>query len=361
MAKSKITVDEYFNHLESQMLNLEFNCGKWLLNKREYELRGKGGLFDTLRKITGSWVVDKKHQDDLINFMITFNADPDGEWPELEILAPAREKIKTGLDPLAYPLTEKELKLIHYLIDGKADQNYAVFFYGQGGSGKSTIGNIVCQLFGEKNVCHLAFNEVGNAFKRAELSGKRLWYDDDIAPEWSKGASGTFKKVITHAKDQFEEKFQKPYDGQYRCKCFFCGNKIPSFDYADSGMLRRVIYYRKDFITARIQTDEDLTNKIWSREELINFAAWALSTPIDDLYETFKKETRDIIRENNTVGKFMSLFKDTKQNYNEYEIFCSDRNYRAYYNSDNFEKIKALFESWEAEDEGNKNKKLYEF
>lgn len=361
-ANRNMRADEFYDYARDHGFEVKLICGKWILNGREYALSGgKGSLFGRLRLVS-NWICEERNQKAFVNYMTTMEADTYGEWPELEILKDARERLKIGLEPLAYPLNEKELKIIHYLIDGKPNQTYAIFFLGLGNSGKTTICNIIRQLFGRENVCNCHFNEIGSSFKRNELMGKRLWCDDDISRNWTESQTGTFKKIVTHAVDQFEAKFQAPVESEYRCKCLFCGNVVPNFDYADTGTMRRIIYYRKDSFTQPIlNCDEDLSTKTWSREDLVNFAAHALNTPIDDLYETFKEETRQLIMENNTVGKFIL----TKQpaTYDNFQNYCDNNGYRAVYNKDNFDKIVSLFTTWENEKdyESYKNAQQFQF
>ena len=84
----------------------------------------------------------------------------DGDWPELPIITMAKELIAGGYVPekLAYPLTDKELKIINYLLVGKPE--YGIFFYGVGGSGKSTICRIICKIFGDNNCCFTPLQDI---------------------------------------------------------------------------------------------------------------------------------------------------------------------------------------------------------
>lgn len=341
---------DYYQALVAQGLRLEYMCGKWLLNGEETKLTGRNGAYYRFLMVLGdAWITEKKNQDALTHLVKSMIGDPDGAWPENQILTKAREKIALGVDPLAYPLTEKELKIIHYLLLPKEanGESYAFFFYGRGGSGKSTIGNIICQLFGEGDYCALPFSCIGDKFRRSELFGKRFWYDEDIAPDWRETWSSSFKKIITGGKDQFEEKFQNPFDGSYRCKALFCCNKLPRFDYTDSGMLRRVLIYRKETISERIETTEDLSLKVWSKEELVNFAAHALLTPIDDLEETFREETRRSIIEVNSIGKYLKencIFKEIS--YDGYRSYCMSSGINAIFSRENYENYVKIFLEW---------------
>ena len=335
----KMEAFEFYRMLESQMINVEFISGKWLLNKKEYPLYGKEGLLNKLGRLF-DWIEIEKNSKAFVNYIIDKQAEINGEWPELPILKEARELIKNNsIDKnLAYPLNEKELKIIHYLLEGDPKDTYAIFFYGVGGSGKSTICNLIAEMFGDLDTSRCGFTQLGEKFARETLAGKRLWYDTDISPNWSENATNTLKKVITHDKDQFEQKGKNPYVAQYRCKPLFCCNVVPKFDISDSGLLRRIIYYSKN---EKIKNpDGTLANKKWSREELVNIAANALLTDISDFYKTFEEETHDSIMSSNNVAKY-GICKE----YDTYRTKCSAAGVYPY-SQEKWEKLKDLFTEW---------------
>ena len=105
---------DYYQALVAQGLRLEYMCGKWLLNGEETKLTGRNGAYYRFLMVLGdAWITEKKNQDALTHLVKSMIGDPDGAWPENQILTKAREKIALGVDPLAYPLTDKELKIIH--------------------------------------------------------------------------------------------------------------------------------------------------------------------------------------------------------------------------------------------------------
>lgn len=151
--------------------DVEWISGKWFKNKKE---------IDNINKFLTRTGHVKDGVNDLKNFKRTFIEvyGEEGPWPELPIITKAKELIRQGykVEKLAYPLNEKELKILNYLLIGRPQ--YAVFFYGVGGSGKSTICNIFCQIFGRNNV--FASNLIDISRFNIGLMDARLFYDDDM-------------------------------------------------------------------------------------------------------------------------------------------------------------------------------------
>lgn len=338
--KSLLTEVHLYNALNSNGYKLELISGKWFLNGKEFSLFGLNGIKDKLCTALPMYFGSEAISSKFIKWFVSTKNDVDGEWPELPIVTKAKAKIAEGYRPkgLAYPLNKKELKIIHYLINGDPEDTYAVFFYGVGGSGKSTICNLIASLFGNLDVSHCSFNSLTEKFARETLAGKRLWYDSDINANWSDRASNTFKKIITHDKDQFEKKGQDPYIAQYRCKCLFCCNVPPKFDLTDSGVLRRIIYYSKN---EKIKNPNgNLVHKKYTEDELLDIAIAALLTDMTDWTNDFINETREIIMYTNNVAKYGMC-----ENYETYLVACSSA--RALpYGIDKWQTLKEMFNSW---------------
>lgn len=355
MRNKKITAREMYYMLKNQFLNVEFICGKWFLNGKEYSYRGKTGICEQLSAYT-DWFWEDKNKKEFFSYMTLDQADMYEPWPEMEIVKQAKEKIKEGYEPktLAYPLNEKELKILHYLLDGDPKDTYGIFFHGVGGSGKSSVCNVYKEIFGMNDVSYCQFDQLSNKFARATVAGKRLVYDDDVSPNWNSSWAGTFKKMVTGAFDQFEEKFQSAYNAQYRCKMLFCCNVIPKFDVDDSGLLRRIIYYSKDQKISN--PNGTLANRKYTADELLDFTVAALRTDITNFYQTFEKETKEIIMYSNNVAKYGMV-----GSYDTYKVQCQSAGVYPYA-QEKWEKLKELFEEWQ--DNGEKDKqelKFFEF
>lgn len=340
MAAIKLNEAQVFNQLYSMGYLIELSSGKWFLNGKEYKLYGMGGICYILCSILPNYFGSEANTERFIKWFINNRNNEEGQWPELPMLTKAKKKISEGYQSkeLAYPLNEKELKIIHYLVDGDPKDNYAIFFHGIGGSGKSTICNLIASIFGDLDTSRCGFTQLGEKFARETLAGKRLWYDADISANWSENATNTLKKVITHDTDQFERKGKNPYTAQYRCKALFCCNVAPKFDVTDTGLLRRIVYYSKN---KKIENpDGNLANKKYTEDELIDIVIAALNTDISNFYKDFEKETREIIMSTNNVAKYGIC-----DNYDTYKIQCSAAGVYPYA-QEKWEKLRELFREW---------------
>lgn len=340
MAQIKLNEAQVYTALKDMGYSLRLISGKWFLNGKEYKLYGMGGITYILCTIMPNYFGSETNTNKFIKWFTNNLNDMEGEWPELPILTMAKEKLSTGYRPekLAYPLNESELKIIHYLLDGDPKDTYAIFFYGVGGSGKSTICNLIASMFGNLDVSRCSFNSLTEKFSRETLAGKRLWYDSDINAAWSDKSSNIFKKIITHDADQFEKKGQNPYDAQYRCKALFCCNVPPKFDLTDSGILRRIIYYSKN---EKIKNpDGNLVNKKYTQDELVDIAVAALLTDMTNWTEEFMKDTHQIILETNNVGKYGMV-----REYDTYVELCQSARVLPY-GKEKWEILKEMFSEW---------------
>lgn len=303
---------QFYAQLQSNLLyNIEPINGKWFVNGVERDLFGKGSIYSDLVKIYPGYLGDPKKWRDLLNYLESASNDYESEWPKLPILKDAEDLIAQGYKPekLAYPLNNQELKILHYLLDSDEKDTYMIFFYGVGGSGKSTICNIFTEIFGKKDVSFCPFHQIGEKFARETLAGKRIWFDDDINPVFTQNANSLLKKITTHGFDQFEKKGMNPYMAQYRCKPLFCCNKIPKFDLTDTGLLRRILYYAKN---EPIQNpDGSLANKKYTYEELLDIVVAALLTDMTDWDIEFKKGTLEILKQTNPILKIETDNYDT--------------------------------------------------
>lgn len=341
----KRTEPEIFQCLQNMGIEIRLCCGKWIVNGREYVLNGLGGLRNRLAESCASAIPELASvsgMDRFIKYMQSDRNEPRGEWPTMRILKKAREMIDGGYKPkeLVYPLTEKELKLINYFLQG--NEPLVVFFYGVGGSGKSTVANIIEGLFGLEDTSHCAFADLGNGFLREDMAGKRFWRDDDINANWSGTQAGTLKKIATKAIDQFNPKGERAYDAQYRCKGLLCCNVPPKFDVSDSGLLRRILYYKKDKKIENVILGLD--SKVYSEEELLDIACAALLVDMTDWLKDFEEETHEVIMISNNVAKYGMC-----KYYELYVERCMKAGVRAF-GEDKWMTLKELFASWGAVD-----------
>lgn len=303
--------------------NLEFISGKWFKNKKEIK---------DIRKylMALGWFKSVNRLDETIDVYILLYGNT-GLWYDLQIVEDAK-KIKE-LKPLCYPLNTKQLKIINYLL--RHDEEIFFILTGVGGSGKSTFGNIICQIF-ENDTASLSLSDLGDPFMLATGVNHRLIYSTEINSDEIN--NGKLKQLFSNEEITVNPKFEKPYKTRCQSAFFFNCNIVPKLDLCDSGILRRILYYSMD---EKIKNPNPKLNKItWEYQELVNIVAHALSINMENWQKDFEKETRYNLVKNNSVY----LLKD-KDNYKDYANSCREKGYRPF-SENKYLEIRNLLKEW---------------
>lgn len=302
---------------------LRFISGKWfyadeeIKNIRKYML--VSGYADTMHEL-----------DDIIDmYQVMFGEI--GKWADLPIIKEA--KALTKLEPMCYPLNDKQLKIINYLL--RHDEEIFFILTGVGGSGKSTFGNIICKIF-DNDTAALNLSDLGDDFKLATGINKRLIYSTEINSDDIN--NGKLKQLFSNEEITVNPKYQQPYKTRCQSAFFFNCNKNPRLDLSDTGMLRRILYYSMD---TKIQNpDPTLNKKEWTHKDLVNIVAHALAIDMTDWKEDFKEETRYNLIKDNSVYRFKDI-----TNYSEYVDKCKDEGLKAF-SKPNWDNIRELLYEW---------------
>lgn len=302
---------------------LRFISGKWfyadeeIKNIRKYML--VSGYADTMHEL-----------DDIIDmYQVMFGEI--GKWADLPIIKEA--KALTKLEPMCYPLNDKQLKIINYLL--RHDEEIFFILTGVGGSGKSTFGNIICKIF-DNDTAALNLSDLGDDFKLATGINKRLIYSTEINSDDIN--NGKLKQLFSNEEITVNPKYQQPYKTRCQSAFFFNCNKNPRLDLSDTGMLRRILYYSMD---TKIQNpDPTLNKKEWTHKDLVNIVAHALAIDMTDWKEDFKEETRYNLIKANSVYRFKDI-----TNYSEYVDKCKDEGLKAF-SKPNWDNIRELLYEW---------------
>ena len=256
-------------------------------------------------------------------------------WPELPLvteakeLGPITEKIE-----LPFPLTKKQLIIINRLLFHPEDERLFITT-GVGQSGKSTFLNIIKQLF-DNDYSSSSLGDLSNGFVVAEAVKHRLICSDELG----KGDLDTkvLKQLASKQPLFINPKNATPHEIISQSALFWCCNNVPKIDATDSGILRRIVYYRRDKIIEN--PDSSLNKKKFTYQELLIIARRALAYEDDNWFEHFRKETYENIMKNNSV--YLCLNKNT---YEDYKMTCTKKGLKPY-SEPNWLEIKELFTKW---------------
>lgn len=315
-------------------------AGKWFKGKEEFP--------DVRRELLTNQIYKSREPDDAEKAMAYFigaYGDPRGKWPLSPIVAEGMQYLKNhdnglSLPPMAYPLGDPQLLILNRLLYG--GEEYMFILTGTGGSGKSTVGNIVIQVFGS-DCAFLNLGELSDDFHLAMGAGKRLIYSDELNAEAM--ASNVIKTLVSKQDLAINPKFGKPYMIRWQGNLFFCCNRPPKMDISDPGLLRRICYYYMD--KRIVSPDPTMQKREYSKEELTNFVAHALMVPTQNWFETyFRSDTHKALRSVNSV--WLTRMRH-HGDYQLYKTACSLSNYKPYA-EDKFLAVWQVFQDWEEED-----------
>lgn len=256
----------------------------------------------------------------------------DGDWLELPIIEDARKKEK--LEPMCFPLTKEQLIIINRLLVG-GDEEVMFICTGIGGSGKSTFLNIVKRIF-DNDVGACTLSDL-SGFQLAEAIKHRLIASDELnADELDNGA---LKTLVSRQSVQANPKNQTPYQVKTQSALFFCCNQPPKVDLSDTGLLRRIVYYKMD---KKIENpDTTLQKRDWSYDDLVNIVAHALRVDIKDWRKIFDDDTHHYLLKDNSVWRF----RYSANNYDDYVSMCSQARLKPY-SEPKYQALCQLIDEW---------------
>ena len=302
---------------------LKFISGKWFYGDEEIK--------DIHKYIYKTDYIDSPNQLDDVIESLKLEYGTNGLWPDLPIVKEALALKE--LKPMCYPLTEKQLIIINYLL--RHDEEIFFILTGVGGSGKSTFANIICKIF-DNDTASLNLSDLSDDFKLATGIDKRLIYSTEINSDEIN--NGVLKQLFSNEEITINGKYEKPYKARCQSAFFFNCNTPPRLDLSDTGMLRRILYYSMD---TKIQNpDKTLAKKEWTHADLVNIVAHALKVDMTDWQEKFKEETRYNLLKDNSVYRFRS-----EEDYDKYNTKCKNDGLKPF-SKPKWEQIRELLKEW---------------
>lgn len=321
--------------------NLRFISGKWFIDGREIKrlklpvFLGENEVkynYAPFFRINGTSPAGIKA---LLDMYIMMYGEP-GEWLPMPIVSEA--KALTDLKPMCFNLNTKQLKIVNYLL--KHNEEKCIILTGVGGSGKSTFGNIVKQIF-ENDVGSATLSALSNPFMLEEAIKNRLVYSDELNSE--ELDNGVLKTLFSNQTIQVQAKGQTPYETRCQSAFLFCCNRPPYINLTDTGMLRRILYYSMDTVIKN--PDPNFQKRVYSHDDLVNIVAHALNTDMNNWDDEFKNESRYNLMKNNSVFIFYGC-----RDYVSYRERCISAGMKPF-SLPNWEEVRALIIKWKQEAE----------
>lgn len=235
----------------------------------KYMWDSDSGVIDKWHKYCQKQTRDSFHM--LDENLIFSNMEPSRElYASKRLNYPLEKGSITAYDKIIGTLySEEERRKIEWAIgavvsgDSKTIQKFLVF-YGKGGTGKSTILNIIEQLFEGYDTTFDA-KALGSANAQFALEPftsnplVAIQHDGDL----SKIEDNTrLNSLVSHEAMPINEKYKKSYTGYFKCFCFMGTNTPVKITDGKSGLLRRLIDVHPSGNLLPTKEYKKLTNQI---------------------------------------------------------------------------------------------------
>ena len=255
-----------------------------------------------------------------------------------------RSKYLESLDTL-YPHIDWRGILHNILVPNSKPLFHIFYDDGVGGTGKSTLLEVLTKIVGEDFTSNVLLDQFGNRFMFANMLGKYLNVGDDNGKNDELQNVGTLKSIITGGRVTIDRKNISPIDVRIFAKQLFATNILPYIDFTDGGIMRRLNIVQMNKV---IPSDMKLCTL--DEEELGYIIYEALNA--NDLI----KGENELAITTSPLYRFYTGSSD--KTYEKYKYFCSDNGFRQM-NIINFE-VKSKFITSFIESKRNKKPTLIE-
>lgn len=214
---------------------------------------------------------------------------------------------------------------------------------GRAGSGKSSLMNIAIQMLDDDYSA--IENTKGSDYDLDQIVCSRIAYADDVVGDLPI-SSGFLKSIVTHGNISVDPKFKTKYTVKYpQCNIVFLSNEKPRINIGDTGVLRRICWYKKSKPIDK--PDQKKLTQRYNEVELIDLGLYLLSmeewlrsdsTPFN-WFDYFKNDTIEMASASSSVYRFytsLSQLEKCKFCYPNYKDWCKDNGYKPY-NLGNFD------------------------
>lgn len=260
--------------------------------------------------------------DDFMTSAVSYDFDPDATCPNF--LRAINESV-----PEAHDLLQE---FAGYALTTDTRFELALWLFGVGGSGKSTVIEGFKAMLGQGKYLNLGLSDIESSrFALYKLPGKTLAISTE-QPSGLLKATDVLNKIISGEEVRVEQKFQNHYDITPRAKLLWAMNELPRVSDPNNGLFRRVKIIKFPPRAAELR-DVDLKERVklegagilnWALEGLARLRArgrFVIPAGVEDATKEFK-ESNDIpakfieecclVGDDETVvaGKLYSAYKE---------------------------------------------------
>lgn len=207
-------------------------------------------------------------------------------------------------------------ELLYNIIVPNTKPLFHIFYDdGVGGTGKSTLLEVLTKIVGEGFTSNVLLDQFGNRFIFANMLGKYLNVGDDNGKNDELQNVGTLKSIITGGRVTIDRKNISPIEVRIFAKQLFATNILPYIDFTDGGIMRRL-----NIVSMNKVIPSDMTLCKLDEEEISHI-----------VYEIL--QSKDIEVADNELAITSSplyRFYTTQENkkYENYKLYCDDNGFR---------------------------------
>lgn len=260
------------------------------------------------------------------SYPVTF--DPDAKAPTFEGFVKAI-------------LSKTELKFLYewigYLFYRRYPVQKILFIYGVGGSGKSTLINIIRSVIGDQAAASVSLEALmTKQFAAAGLFQKTANFDSDAKAQYLE--DGAILKTLTGEDLTYADvKFNDPIQFRNFAKLTFTMNRLPAMRDFSGGLERRAIIIKiPQKVSEKVKKEYPFKKMLTETAGIFNGAMEGLRNVLgnDTFTESLEMRTelKKWVRGNDQVGRFVeemcikdkNAFTSTEETYNAYTSFAQD-------------------------------------
>lgn len=270
--------------------------------------------------------------------------------------------IETFLDDITCKDKERKLAILQFLgysMTFRVNCQKACFLYStRGGTGKSTLLEIIEKIFGDENSCSISLKQYSEKFTSSNIIGKIL----NTVHETSKKIITdieTFKAAVCGNKVTLERKYFDAKDYYPFAKNWFAMNRLPQLQegVADDAYYRRLLIIKFNAFFSQEKKDKFNKENLFKQDSLdylANIALRAYLKMLDNNTIQFanQKESNELIKlyQNTSdsitmfLGEFSNIHNKDKEikrydMYKQYEKWCIDNKMSTEKKSDFYNKV----------------------
>lgn len=220
-------------------------------------------------------------------------------------------------------------QILYNIIVPKTKPLFHIFYDdGVGGTGKSTLLEVLTKIAGEQFVSNVLLDQFGNRFIFSNMLGKYFNIGDDNGKNDELQSVGTLKSIITGNRVTIDRKNINPIEVRIFAKQLYATNILPYIDFTDGGIMRRLNIVQMNKVIPS-------TMKLCKldEEEIGRIIYEVLQS------EDLEKGESDLAITTSPLYRF--YLTNNKADYNKYRNFCYDYGFKPL-NIINFE-VKSKF------------------